>query len=498
MDDNNATSVVSYVGSRNASFNTTNISWNTSFNITNVTRAENYVKQSTFMVVMLSICYGGAFLLAIVGNISVLCIIFKNRRFHSATYIFIGNLAVADLCMAVICLPITYVTNIYAYWMFGPFLCTAIPYLQGVSVSASVNTLVVIALDRYIAICHVMRQRNTKKNARVILVIIWTFSLLILLPWALYYRQYDLLIDGVMYTVCNEIFPSEEAKKGFFLGVIFLLLYCIPLTLIAVFYFLIGYRVWNRDAPGITSSKGVIEKSKMKVVKMLMVVVLLFMISWMPLYVIRLNVFFFGGNESDPIINTYVNPFAQWLGTSNSCMNPLVYCLFSQKIRRRIWSMLCCAKKEARGLYSTRSMYNSALQQSVSTRDSSIRLDPCANGHGSINYGHLQGSVCYHHRPSRQNSDLISVSKKAGCLETSRMSGDQQDVWRPAGCLETSRVSGDQQDVWRPAGCLETSKVSGDQQESYGSLLSGPINSQYTSNDVDECIENQTTNTQQT
>lgn len=122
MDDNNATSVVSYVGSRNASFNTTNISWNTSFNITNVTRAENYVKQSTFMVVMLSICYGGAFLLAIVGNISVLCIIFKNRRFHSATYIFIGNLAVADLCMAVICLPITYVTNIYA--------CKNIIYLQ--------------------------------------------------------------------------------------------------------------------------------------------------------------------------------------------------------------------------------------------------------------------------------------------------------------------------------------------------------------------------------
>ncbi|XP_055877519.1 neuropeptide SIFamide receptor-like isoform X1 [Biomphalaria glabrata] len=362
-------------------------------------------------IVVLSIMYSIVFVLALVGNISVVTVVAKDKSLHTATNFFLVNMAIADILIAIICLPLTLLSKIFTNWMFGPFLCTAIPYLQGVSVSASVNTLVVIALDRYIAICHVMRQRNTKKNARVILVIIWTFSLLILLPWALYYRQYDLLIDGVMYTVCNEIFPSEEAKKGFFLGVIFLLLYCIPLTLIAVFYFLIGYRVWNRDAPGITSSKGVIEKSKMKVVKMLMVVVLLFMISWMPLYVIRLNVFFFGGNESDPIINTYVNPFAQWLGTSNSCMNPLVYCLFSQKIRRRIWSMLCCAKKEARGLYSTRSMYNSALQQSVSTRDSSIRLDPCANGHGSINYGHLQGSVCYHHRPSRQNSDLIRLNR---------------------------------------------------------------------------------------
>ena len=36
-----------------------------------------------------------------------------------------------------------------AEWHFGPFLCKAVPYFQAVAVSASVNTLVAVAIERY-------------------------------------------------------------------------------------------------------------------------------------------------------------------------------------------------------------------------------------------------------------------------------------------------------------------------------------------------------------
>ena len=35
-------------------------------------------------------------------------------------------------------------------WWFGSLLCKAIPYLQGVVVGASVNTLGVVAVERYV------------------------------------------------------------------------------------------------------------------------------------------------------------------------------------------------------------------------------------------------------------------------------------------------------------------------------------------------------------
>ncbi|CAG5121793.1 unnamed protein product, partial [Candidula unifasciata] len=287
-------------------------------------------------------------------------------------------------------------------WQFGAFMCRATPYLQGVAVCASVNTLVVIAVDRYIAICHVMRQRNTKRMARVILFFIWFVALLLMTPWAVYYKLEKYNSTVQTFDVCVEDFPKKVHEKAFFLGVIFLMCYAMPLVFIVACYSMICYRVWHRNAPGITSSRGVIERSKVRVLKMLIVVVLLFMFSWMPLYIIRLKVLFDEhiNAEEMSVIHEVAFPFAQWLGTSNSCMNPLVYCFFSQKIRSRIRAMLCCAKPETRSLYSCRSIYNSSLEPPSSIRQARYKADAFANGHSRHGHYHNDGNV-YHHRSSR-------------------------------------------------------------------------------------------------
>ncbi|CAG5129261.1 unnamed protein product, partial [Candidula unifasciata] len=71
------------------------------------------VKQPVYMLVVLSIMYGAVFFCAVIGNITVLCVVLKDRRFHSATYYLIANLSLADLLMALICQPITLSLNIF-------------------------------------------------------------------------------------------------------------------------------------------------------------------------------------------------------------------------------------------------------------------------------------------------------------------------------------------------------------------------------------------------
>lgn len=41
---------------------------------------------------------------------------------------------------------------LYLEWMLGSFICKTVSYMQGVSVSASVNTLMAISIERCIAI----------------------------------------------------------------------------------------------------------------------------------------------------------------------------------------------------------------------------------------------------------------------------------------------------------------------------------------------------------
>jgi len=57
-------------------------------------------------------------------------------------------------------------------------------------------------------------------------------------------------------TTQTRLFPT--LKRAYFLGVIVLSCYTIPLLLITVFYSLIGYRVWHRDAPGFANTSDVI------------------------------------------------------------------------------------------------------------------------------------------------------------------------------------------------------------------------------------------------
>ena len=81
--------------------------------VSNITFDLPLVKQTVTMIVILSLAYGLVLFLAILGNVILLLMVFRNKQFHKPTYIFLVNLSVADLAMALFCLPVTLLSNIY-------------------------------------------------------------------------------------------------------------------------------------------------------------------------------------------------------------------------------------------------------------------------------------------------------------------------------------------------------------------------------------------------
>jgi len=59
-----------------------------------------------------TLAYSAVFLLAVTGNVLVICVVCRNSSMHNVTNYFIVNLAVADLLVGLLCLPITLVANI--------------------------------------------------------------------------------------------------------------------------------------------------------------------------------------------------------------------------------------------------------------------------------------------------------------------------------------------------------------------------------------------------
>ncbi|KOX69018.1 Neuropeptide FF receptor 2 [Melipona quadrifasciata] len=182
------------------------------------------------------------------------------------------------------------------------------------------------------------------------IVVIWFIALTTTSPWLLFFDLVAIYDDDPNLRLCLEVWPHPEDGTLFFLIGNLTLCYVLPTILISFCYILIWIKVWRRHIPSDTKDaqmERIQQKSKVKVVKMLVVVVILFVLSWLPLYVI-FTVIKLGGDEREDEILPIATPIAQWLGASNSCINPILYAFFNKKYRRGFVAILksgrCCGK----------------------------------------------------------------------------------------------------------------------------------------------------------
>ncbi|XP_066506541.1 trace amine-associated receptor 13c-like [Hoplias malabaricus] len=102
------------------------------------------------------------FLFIVLSCISV-CTVFLNllviisishfKQLHTPTNLIILSLAVADLLVGLIVMPVNITQLIDSCWYLGKLACFLFPAVSSLPVLASVLSLVLIAVDRYIAVC---------------------------------------------------------------------------------------------------------------------------------------------------------------------------------------------------------------------------------------------------------------------------------------------------------------------------------------------------------
>ncbi|KAH8310368.1 hypothetical protein KR044_000988 [Drosophila immigrans] len=317
-------------------------------------------RHSLAMSIVYCVAYILVFLVGLIGNSFVIAVVLRAPRMRTVTNYFIVNLAIADILVIVFCLPATLIGNIFVPWMLGWLMCKFVPYIQGVSVAASVYSLIAVSLDRFIAIWWPLKQM-TKRRARIMIIGIWVIALVTTIPWLLFFDLVpaeEVFSDALVSTytqpqyLCQEVWPPGTDGNLYFLLANLVACYLLPMSLITLCYVLIWIKVSTRSIPGEMSKDAQMDrmqqKSKVKVIKMLVAVVILFVLSWLPLYVIFARIKFGSDISQEEFeILKKVMPVAQWLGSSNSCINPILYSV-NKKYRRGfaaiIKSRSCCGR----------------------------------------------------------------------------------------------------------------------------------------------------------
>ncbi|XP_013771885.1 5-hydroxytryptamine receptor-like [Limulus polyphemus] len=371
---------------------------------TNLTENSILPTQPTEGVVLMSITsviLGLLILATVIGNVFVIAAIFMDRNLQCVGNYLVLSLAVADLMVACLVMPLGAVYEVTQEWILGAALCDVWTAFDVLCCTASILHLLAIAIDRFWAVTQVdyVRKRSARHIGTMIFIV-WTVAFVVSLAPIFGWKDPDFLkrVEQekrclVSQDVAYQVFATFSS-------------FYVPLVLILILYFRIFREARKRirhkpgnnvpkikkkdkakrssaltatipscsemtsfsnlnsqaASPDITSSTNgltskltdisrmeVLPKKKRhtkesleakrerKAAKTLAIITGVFVICWLPFFVMALLMPLCSACEPSAVLFS----FLLWLGYVNSMLNPIIYTIFSPDFRSAFTKMMC-------------------------------------------------------------------------------------------------------------------------------------------------------------
>ena len=311
---------------------------------------------SSYLQATAVIVYTLLSILTVGGNALVCFIVFHFMGVVTVTNLFIANLALTHLLIGLFCIPIVLVSDyLLSDWPFGAFMCKFTSFIQSVIVVCTVYTLIAMSVDRYIAIIHPLNTKLTRKQCRILIAGLWTFSIIFSLPIFIdmginhtcFFRDSDHRIEYSQ-TKCEPIGLPLSLQEGYNVATM-TIIYLIPLCLLTFIYIRLGWQLHQNRAPGEAHSErdAKLKHSKKKVIKMCFTIVFLFGVCWFPIQLYTNLSHTYWDKILAPEYAPHVYFTVHLMAMSNSCLNPVIYGVMSSKFRQgylHYWNYVisCC------------------------------------------------------------------------------------------------------------------------------------------------------------
>ncbi|NXN87841.1 SSR5 protein, partial [Bombycilla garrulus] len=281
--------------------------------------------------VLIPVCYLLVCAVGLSGNALVIYVVLRHAKMKTVTNIYILNLAVADV-LFMLGLPFLATQNAVSYWPFGSLLCRLVMTVDGVNQFTSIFCLTVMSMDRYLAVVHPVRSAKWRRPrvAKLIGAAVWSFSFLVVLPVVVFS---DVQED---FQTCNMNWPEPVGVwSAAFIVYTSALGFFGPLLVICLCYLLIVVEV---KASGLRAGSARRRRSERKVTRMVVVIVLVFVLCWLPFYTVNIVNLILILPAEPALQGLYF--FVVVLSYANSCANPVLYGFLSDNFRQSFRKVL--------------------------------------------------------------------------------------------------------------------------------------------------------------
>ncbi|XP_069467414.1 5-hydroxytryptamine receptor 7 isoform X1 [Ambystoma mexicanum] len=310
-------------------------------------------------------------LLTIAGNCLVVISVCFVKKLRQPSNYLIVSLALADLSVALAVMPFVSVTDLIGgAWIFGQLFCNVFIAMDVMCCTASIMTLCVISIDRYLGITRPLTypvRQNGKCMAKMILCV-WLLSASITLPPLFGWAQN--VNDGKVCLISQDFgYTIYSTAVAFY----------IPMSVMLFMYYRI-YKAAKRSAAkhkfagfprpeereGMDSVNGGVKlhkeseectnlsrllrndrknisifKREQKAATTLGIIVGAFTVCWLPFFILSTARPFICGTECS-CIPLWMERTLLWLGYANSLINPFIYAFFNRDLRTTYRNLLQC------------------------------------------------------------------------------------------------------------------------------------------------------------
>ena len=281
------------------------------------------------------------FLVSLAGNTVIGIIFHKTKNMRKPINFLIVNMAISDLLLPIFVIPHDIQSLYIDSWLIGgplgQVLCKLVYFLTDVSTAVSIQSLVLIAVDRFGAVVYPLcSPLISSKLCLFFILTTWIVAMAVQSPELVAFKLVDYQVGLLCRMQWKETFGESSSLEHYFASV--LVVFCfIPLVIIAILYIIIYLKLKSQKIPGEHSVNAGQQRQQRErnVLKMAIAIVVGFAVCWLPLSIIWF-LFSFTSNGFQYLFSLQV---AVVIARANCATNPCICFLFSRSYREGLKSL---------------------------------------------------------------------------------------------------------------------------------------------------------------
>ena len=288
-------------------------------------------------------------IVSLVGNSFIGIIVYKTQTLRKPINYFIANMAVSDLLYPIFVIPLKLTWLYMDSWLISGSVdqvsCKLRAFLSAVSSIVSVQSLLLIAVDRFGAVMFPLRSPLIRsKLCPFFILVTWIIAVAVSSPYLFAFKFVAQYAVGKVRSCVPGLYEVMEDSSSYanYTSALIVVFIYVPTALLVIIYSAIVIELKTQKIPGEQSNNAEEQRAKRNrnVLKMAIAIVLGFVLCWVPWSIISL-LSFFALELPCGYYSTHYS-ITRLISFSNCAINPCICFIFSQNYRQGLKRLLKC------------------------------------------------------------------------------------------------------------------------------------------------------------